>query len=358
MKENRKVLLCLACLLASLLVFSLQGKTVMATSMIHLVELHAGAEEVLDVVDELQLDALIIPSETGTQEEKEEEQSDLVMANVKESMNVREEPDADSKKVGLLYADCGGTILERSNGWTKLQSGNLIGWAKDDYLLFGKEAQEMAESVGTYKATVTADALRVRKEATQESGVWGLVKKGDVYEALTDQPVDEWIPIEYAGEEGYISAEYVTLAFDIDSGETLDEIKAREKREREERAKLIANQGAVAVGTTDDVLLAALIQCEAANQPYEGQLAVGAVVMNRVRSGGYPNTIAGVIYASGQFSPAVSGGVEARVKKGVKDSCLQAARAAINGETTVGGACHFRRVGYHEGVEIGGHVFW
>ena len=58
------------------------------------------------------------------------------------------------------------------------------------------------------------------------------------------------------------------------------------------------------------MLLAALIQCEAACQPYEGQVAVGAVVMNRVNSGAYPNTIAGVIYASGQFTPTRSNRVE------------------------------------------------
>ncbi len=54
-------------------------------------------------------------------------------------------------------------------------------------------------------------------------------------------------------------------------------------------------------------LLAALIYCEAGNQPYEGQVAVGAVVMNRVRSGSYPNTISEVIYQSGQFGPAMTG---------------------------------------------------
>ena len=55
-------------------------------------------------------------------------------------------------------------------------------------------------------------------------------------------------------------------------------------------------------------LLAALIYCEAGNQPYEGQVAVGAVVMNRVRSGSYPNTISEVIYQSGQFGPAMTRG--------------------------------------------------
>ena len=104
--------------------------------------------------------------------------------------------------------------------------------------------------------------------------------------------------------------------------------------------------------------MGALVQCEAGNQPYEGKLAVAAVVMNRVRSGAYPNTIGGVIYASGQFTPAGSGKVEQRLALGVSDSCLQAAREAINGATNVGTATHFRRAGNREGIIIGDHVFW
>ena len=110
----------------------------------------------------------------------------------------------------------------------------------------------------------------------------------------------------------------------------------------------------------DDVtLLAALIQCEAGNQSYEGKLAVGAVVMNRVRSGAYPSTLYSVIYASGQFSPAGSGKVDRAIASGnLKSSCVQAAREALSGTSNVGTATHFKRAGAHEGIVIGGHVFW
>ena len=67
------------------------------------------------------------------------------------------------------------------------------------------------------------------------------------------------------------------------------------------------SQEGVQVSWDEQSLLAALIYCEAGNQPYEGQVAVGAVVMNRVRSGAYPNTIAEVIYQPGQFGPAMTG---------------------------------------------------
>jgi len=106
-------------------------------------------------------------------------------------------------------------------------------------------------------------------------------------------------------------------------------------------------------------ILAALIQCEAGGEPYEGQVAVGAVVMNRVRCGGYPNSITEVIYASGQFVPASKGRMESLIlNKNIKASCVQAANEAINGACNVGDALHFRRNNGRDGLVIGNHVFW
>ena len=84
----------------------------------------------------------------------------------------------------------------------------------------------------------------------------------------------------------------------------MEEIAAEEaaKKAEEEKAKRTKNLGAISASTDEVTLLAALIQAESGNQPYEGQLAVGAVVMNRVRSGGYPNSIQGVIAQPGPVS--------------------------------------------------------
>ena len=80
---------------------------------------------------------------------------------------------------------------------------------------------------------------------------------------------------------------------------------AREKAEAE--AAAAAQVEAEAAQQAEKELLASLIFCEAGNQPYEGQVAVGAVVMNRIKSSSYPDTMEEVIYQSGQFSPAMSG---------------------------------------------------
>ena len=358
-RSNKSLQKLVACVLGIALFFGAFSNEVVAANLTAIMSLNAGAAKVIDSIDNMSVEEVTELATLDDEEEaKEKEKYNIVMARVYESMNIRELPDSNSEKVGLLYADCGGTILEEGDGWTKIQSGNLIGWAKNEYLVFGEAAYNLAQEVGVYEATVNASGLRMRKEPTTESGVWKMVDDGEVFQAIDEYTTDEWIAVEYGGALGYISADYVTLEFTVDHGETMEEIKERERRELREFQKMIASEGASYIGTTDEMLLAALIQCEAACQPYEGQVAVGAVVMNRVNSGGYPNTIAGVIYASGQFTPTRSNRVETLAVNGVKDSCLQAARAAMAGESPVGGATHFRRAGNHDGIVIGDHVFW
>lgn len=369
MAKGRRLLVAVLGVCVALTTFSQTGVTAMAESnKTYLDTLNVGVATIIDPsaygtadTEEkaAKTEAVDVSGNDMAVEEpvKEEPKSSLVMADVYNALNVRAEADEESEIVGKLYKDCGGTILERKDGWTKLQSGNIVGWASDEYLLFDEEAEALANEVGNLIVTINTDALRVRKEPSTEAGVYGLIAQDDEMEVI-EVVNDEWISVDYEGKTGYVSAEFVSTDFHIDAGETIDEIKAREKEEAEAKAKLTANQGAVVANADDTRLLAALIQCEAGGESYDGMLAVGAVVMNRVRSGAYPDTITGVIYASGQFTPALNGKV-AKVYAGeVKESCLQAAQAAINGETNVGEATHFKRAGAHDGYVIGNHVFW
>lgn len=334
------------------------GMTVQAGSKSYLDDLNGGVAAVLDpgTSDTTEILNATAKELKLTNTDTSEEQSTLVMANVKNALNVRSEPSEDSEKVGMLYKDCGGTILDRQNGWTKLQSGNIVGWAKDEYLLFGDDARALANDVGRMIATVNTETLRVRMEPDAEAGVYGLIPKGQIAEVLDDGS-SEWICIDYEGNDGYVSSEYVTLDFQIDSGETMEEIAAREEAERE--AKRHVNYGEYTTDADTTRLLAALIQCEAGGESYEGQLAVGSVVMNRVRSGAYPDSIHGVIYASGQFTPAMNGKVNSVYESGkISASCLQAAQDAIAGTSNVGDLTHFRRNNGREGLVIGNHVFY
>ena len=284
----------------------------------------------------------------------------LVMADVKNALNVRSEASESAERVGMLYKDCGGTILERKNGWTKLQSGNIIGWACDEYLLFNEEALALANDVGKMVATIGTETLRVRTGPSTEASVYGLLPKGEIVEVLS-KGEDGWVCVDYGGKDGYVSMEYVVLDFIIDAGETVGEIAARIEAEKaaEREAKRHRNYGQYTTDADTTLLLAALIQCEAGGESYEGQVAVGAVVMNRVRSGAYPNSIHGVIYASGPFTPAMNGRLNAVYESGkIKKSCIQAAQEALAGVSNIGDMTHFRRNNGRSGLVIGNHVFY
>lgn len=359
MSKSRRLFAVLAGVTMSLFLFVEAGVTAQASGTDYLDNMRGGIASVLnpgatnsaDVVSatarELNLDL---------EPQEEEEIGSLVMANVQNALNVRSDSSEDASKVGKLYKDCGGIILERRDGWTKLQSGNIIGWASDEYLLFGEDARALANDVGRTMATIDTETLRVRTAPGTDAGVLGLLPKGEIVEVLSKDD-EGWVCIDYEGADGYVSAEFVTLDFQIDAGETMEEIKIREEAERE--AKRHVNYGAYTTDADTTLLLAALIQCEAGGESYEGQVAVGAVVMNRVRSGAYPNSIHGVIYASGQFTPALNGKVNALYESGrIKSSCIQAAEEAISGVSNVGDFTHFRRNNGRDGIVIGNHVFY
>jgi len=113
----------------------------------------------------------------------------------------------------------------------------------------------------------------------------------------------------------------------------------------------------VSASTSDVELLAALIYCEAGNQPYEGQVAVGAVVMNRISSSAFPNTIRDVIYQAGQFTPAYSGALAAALNNGSGAGYVSAANDALSGSDPTEGALYFN-VHQGTGKKIGAHWFF
>ena len=143
------------------------------------------------------------------------------------------------------------------------------------------------------------------------------------------------------------------------------EAKLEEERRAAEEAERIAREKAEAAAAQAEAeaaqqaekeLLASLIFCEAGNQPYEGQVAVGAVVMNRIKSSSYPDTMEEVIYQSGQFSPAMSGWLDrVRATQGYTEAAMQAAEDALAGSNPIGDCLYFSVGGY--GTRIGDHLF-
>lgn len=312
-----------------------------------------------------------VSTETADSEQTEEEElwQNRLMADVNDYLYVRASADADAEIVGKLYKGDVAEIQEEGSGWTHVASGNVDGYVNNDYCVTGTEALAYAQQNFDTEAEVLTNGLRIRSEADENASVITAVSEGTTLKVDSDvETDDQWIAVVYGGTTRYVSADYVTTSLALGEGITIEEEQAELARIAEEEAarkaaqvtEVTTVQNAAVEATVDDVtLLAAIIQCEAGNEVYEGQLAVGAVVMNRVRSGGYPSTVHDVIYQKSQFPPAGAGSVANVAAKGPKQSCLQAAQEALNGTDNTGGATCFRRASSgHAGIVIGNHVFY
>lgn len=328
----------------------------------------------------------------------------LVVVEEDSSLNVRSEANADSEIIGRMYRGASAEVLEKGEEWSKISSGDVEGYVKNEYCVFAEEARAQAEELCDMTATVVEDGVRLRSEASTESSVYAVLSEGDTFtvsdseteedanseseaesesagesgtesEALSDssdEAVSEelnsgWVAVEYGSTVAYISTDYVEVELETGEALSMEEVYAQQAaaqaaaagEEQTTDAAVAASTGtAVSVSSDDLTLLAALIQCEAGGEIYDGQIAVGAVVMNRVKSGSFPNSISGVIYQSGQFTPASSGKLSRVLSSGnIYSSCYQAAQAALAGTDNTGGALYFH-AGSGNGTVIGNQVFY
>lgn len=306
---------------------------------------------------------------SGEEEEPESEWSDKLMADVDKEMNVRAEANAESSIVGTLHKGDLATVLEDQGEWIKITSGNVEGYVKSDYCVTGEEAYDYAMENCHTTATVLTNGLRIRKDMSTESGVVKTLAENDAILVDTGAEVEDgWVAVIYNKETYYVSAEYVDVALSTGTALTVEEEAEIARREAEAAAAAKAKQtesagtvtGSALAANVDEVtLLAALIQCEAGNQSYDCQLAVGAVVVNRVKSPSYPNTLVEVIYQKSQFGPASNGALAKRLNKSISETAMAAASAALNGDSNVGGACSFKLTkSGHEGIAIDALVFY
>lgn len=206
-----------------------------------------------------------------------------------------------------------------------------------------KKLEEEKEELEDYKAQVEVEKSRVSGLVSQTStNIAG--KKNEISQAEAD-----------------------ALAYEQRIKEQEENISQLQAKLAEEiRLSQLAAQSAwrdiseVSFGEGDRYLLANLIYCEAGGEGYAGQLGVGSVVINRVLSSVYPDSVVGVIYQGGQFSPVASGRLAAALAEGkATASCYQAADDAMKGNTNVGNCVYFRTpVEGLSGINIGGHVFY
>lgn len=171
--------------------------------------LAAGAGNLMDAI-------VVAPEDEDVQDDQEEDVSgtaygytNLGVANVEDHLNIRETTEDDSKIVGKMTANAGCEVLEVIGNKAHITSGSVEGYVSTDYLLTGQKAVERAGSVVRNLATVTADGLKVRAQASTEADVVGMVAYGEELEVL--EASDGWVKVSYGDEDAYVSADYVTV---------------------------------------------------------------------------------------------------------------------------------------------------
>lgn len=173
-------------------------------------------------------------------------------------VNIRMEPNTDSEIVGKLYRGCAADILEYVGDWVRIESGEVKGYIKSEFLAIGKDAEEILENYCTKYATVTTETLRVRDipSTEEDSKIKILIPFGETYIVVNE--LDEWAEIlvgedDATGKEvtGFVSKDYIDIDVKFEYAISIEEEKARiaaeeaaKKAERERLEKLAAEEAA------------------------------------------------------------------------------------------------------------------
>ncbi len=189
--------------------------------------------------------------ETALTEEAQEqagEYADLAIANVSSYVNVRSLPSTEGQIVGKIYPGAVAQVLDTAGEgeeWFQIISGNVEGYIKAEYFLYGEAAADAIDEYVTRYAVVIADRLNVRKEPDINSSRIGYIDSGERAQLLEN--LGEWLKVQYTeNKTGYVAAEYVTLAEEFVYAKTLEEEAAElaARRALEARAAVSESQAA------------------------------------------------------------------------------------------------------------------
>ena len=306
--------------------------------------------------------------------------SGIGVIDAKDMLDIHAEANAASAVVGQVMEDGHVAILAKYNDWVQIQAGEIAGWVPAENLveteISNEEAvaaneQVIAERTG---ATASEDEFFAEEEVQQDETA---ALQAEASEAAQNE-IEE---VQAAEEAARLEAEAQAKAAAEEAARLEAEAQAQAAEEAarleaeaqakaaEEAAQLeaeaqqaaLAAQAAqtAAVSAEELKLLANIIYCEAGSESYVGKVAVGNVIMNRVKSASQPNTITEVVYAKGQFSPVRNGSLQRALSSDKADAaCYQAAIEALAGAQPVGGKLFFRRNNGRSGQVIGHHVFY
>ena len=203
-------------------------------------KLHIGAGAAAMEAVETAMEEIRAAEEAGEALPEAEEEPELAVAQVSSYLHVRNQPGMEGEIIGKLYNDSVGEIIGEENGWLKITSGSVEGYIKEEYALRGEEGAAKAEEVGVRQAKVEADALRLREEATTESGIITLLPQEEVVQV--EEELEGWLKVDAGTNQGYVSADYVDIYTVHPVAESKEE--EEERLRREEEARLAAEEAA------------------------------------------------------------------------------------------------------------------
>ena len=291
--------------------------------------------------------------------------SGIGVIDAKDMLDIHAEANTASAVIGQVMEDGHVAILAKYNDWVQIQAGEIAGWVPAENLveteISNEEAvaaneQVIAERTG---ATASEDEFFAEEEVQQDETA---ALQAEASEAAQNE-IEE---VQTAEEAAQLEAEAQAKAAE-EAARLEAEAQAKAAAEEAARIAAEAQQAALAaqaaqtaaISAEELKLLANIIYCEAGSESYVGKVAVGNVIMNRVKSASQPNTITEVVYAKGQFSPVRNGSLQRALSSDKADAaCYQAAIEALAGAQPVGGKLFFRRNNGRSGQVIGHHVFY
>ena len=191
--------------------------------------------------------------EASVEDTTADEYASLAIANVTNYVNVRTEPNTDSAVVGKIYDGAVAQILDvagEDQDWFRIISGNVEGYIKAEFFIYGDAAAEVVDNYVTRYAVVTADRLNVRRDPATDAKRIGYIDNGEKVKILEND--GDWLKVQYTdSKEGYISAEYVTISEEFIYAKTIEEeqaeiaaqkaLQAREQTAEQDAPEVITN---------------------------------------------------------------------------------------------------------------------
>ncbi len=149
--------------------------------------------------------------------------TNLGIANVDNHLNIREGAGEDYDLVGKLPKNAGCEILETEGDWSKIQSGEVTGYVKSEFLFTGEEAVQKAAEVKSIVATSNTMTLNARTEPNTDCSIWTTIAEGEELQVVED--LGDWVKVDIDGDECYVAREFVELSEELPKAMTMTEIR-------------------------------------------------------------------------------------------------------------------------------------